>query len=88
MTTHQKITSILNKAGFKPSQVKWVTEDGIRSKVITNGYKVAQFNKSFIGIECCFCQDQIEALVKVLTDNGYQVKETYPSGGYLKVTIN
>jgi len=77
---HQKITNILKSAGFVSSKVKW--ENGKR--ITTSGYRVRQFGKE-IGIDCCFYQSEVENIIAVLNNAGFEAFEKFSGGAMIQV---
>lgn len=77
---HQQVTSILTANGFTSRKQEW--QNG--KLVITKGYKAIQYGKE-VGIDCCFCLDQMDAIIETLNNAGLNASEKFPGGGMVQV---
>ena len=77
--TVQKVTGTLRAAGFAASKKVTVTEGDRRWKEYSEGYNVTKFGQ-IIGIECCCCMDQIDAIFETLQDAGMVLRDLREKG--------
>ena len=77
--TVQKVAGTLRAAGFAAKKKVTVTEGNRRWQEITNGYKVTKFGQ-MVGIECCSCMDEIDAIFEALQDAGMVLRDSREKG--------
>ncbi len=69
------VTSILRAAGYK-------SRSG-RNNNLT-GYSARQFG-SEVGIDCCTCQDDMQAIIDLLGSRGFNAREKFAGGAMIEV---
>ena len=74
MASTQKVTGTLRAAGFKAAKTVRVHEEGRIYNAITEGYKVFKTGR-LVGVECCHCMDQKDAIAKALKAAGLTVTD-------------
>lgn len=77
--TVQKVTGTLRAAGFAASRKVTITEGNRRWKEYSDGYTVLKVGQ-MVGIECCRCQDQIDAIFETLKDAGMVLRDLREKG--------
>ncbi len=89
MITHQTITGILKKNGYKATKVEYIVGQG---KINTAGYSVFKNTikgKRVLGIECAMygdaCKEMTSAIINLLTDHGINAKETVEGSGMITI---
>lgn len=83
--THQKVTAILNAAGFEPRRKEWQDKGDRRVLVTVWGYSARQFGKE-VGVDCGGIYDQMPAIIEALQAQGLNAREKFPGGGMVAVS--
>jgi hypothetical protein len=79
MASTQKVTGTLRKAGYKPARTVRIYEEDRSYNIITEGYRVFKIG-GLVGVECCHCMSQKDAMAEALKSAGLTVTERGSSG--------
>lgn len=79
MASTQKVTGTLKAAGFKTAKTVRVHEEDRSYSEITEGYRVFRIG-GLVGVECCHCMSQKDAIAEALKVAGLTVTERGNSG--------